>query len=122
MLKIPWISLLGAFWAVIRLKWWGLDIVLEYTTPLGVGLLIVTFGALLLEFWKSVDIREGNFFWDLTFALLTLGGAVYTITILDQRNAWNVLDIFIFFILALDAWISPWFAFKTALRNEVHSS
>jgi hypothetical protein len=123
MLKnIPWVSLVGAIWAVIRLKWWGLDIVLGYHTSFGVVLLFLALGALVAEFWKSVDIREGNFFWDLTFALATLGGGVYTITILDQRAVWDILDILIFLVLVVDAWVSPYLAFRTALRNVVHSS
>ena len=122
MLKnIPYVTLVGAFWAVIRLKWWGSDIVLGYSTSLGVVLLFLALGALLAEFWKSVDIREGSFGWDLAFALLTLGGGVYTITKLDERFDWDILDVLIFLVLVADAWLSPYMSFRTALRNVVHS-
>ena len=122
MLKnIPWVFLVAAFWATIRLKWWGQDLVLDFSTPAGIVLVFFAVIALVMEFLKSGDIREGNFILDLTFALLTLGAGVYTITILDQRNDWNRLDLLIFFLLAVDAWASPINSFRTALRNVVHS-
>jgi hypothetical protein len=123
MLKnIPWVSLIGAFWAAIRLNWWGLDIAIGYSTSFGSILLVLAIGALIWELFKSTDIRGGNFYLDLTFALLTLGGAVYTITILDQRDAWDLIDLIIFGVLAADAWVSPMMAYRTALRDVAHSS
>jgi hypothetical protein len=115
---IPWAGLVCAVWAIIRLNQ---SQVLDFNTPAGIALLFFAFIALVIEFFKSGDVGLGAFIWDLTFALLTLGFGVYTITLLDQRNDWNILDVLIFAVLVCDAWVSPINAFRTALRNFDHS-
>jgi hypothetical protein len=117
---VPWALLVGAAWYYIRLV---RHLVLDFATPLGLGFLCFAIIALVVEFIKSGDVGQVAFIWDLTFALLTLALGVYTLTLLDQRFELDLIgpDGIIFAMLVADAWVSPFNAFRTALRNFDHS-
>jgi|SRR5687767_3740792 len=115
---VPWALLVCASWYYIRLV---RHLVLDFSTPLGLGFLCFAIIALVVEFIKSGDVGQVAFIWDLTFALLTLALGVYTLTLLDQRLDLTGPDGLIFAMLVADAWISPFNAFRTALRNFDHS-
>lgn len=113
----PWALILCGWWNSIRL---GKQEVIDFNTPTGGAILALMIITLALEFVRSVDVGPAAFTWDLLFALGTLMWGTYTMTKIDEFGPWTRPDYLIFGVLFLDALISPFIAFNTALRNVVH--
>jgi len=73
---------------------------------------------LIIEFFKSGDIRIGPFMMDLLFAVVALvaGTALITVMVLGEGMP-SFHYILGSFVLIVDAILSPYNAFRTALRN-----
>lgn len=115
---LPWALLLWGAWHYIRVVQ---RLVLNFGTPFGLAFLIFALGVLVVEFFRSTDIGPWHFFSDLFFALVTVGLAAWTLTLVDQLYALTTPDFIIFGMLFADALLSPYNSFHTALRNVVHS-
>lgn len=87
-------------------------------SPLGIGVLLLTIGALVFEFALSVDIGVKSFNRDLLFALtnVVIGSSLIT-WMLVARGGIAFTDILILVCILVDAWLGTTNSFRTALRN-----
>jgi hypothetical protein len=107
---------------------WSLLIVLamwlSYTTDIDlsgtVGLIFIGLCVfvLIIEFFKSGDIRIGPFMMDLLFAAIGLVAASALITVMVMGGKGLSFHYILgCCVLAIDAILSPYNSFRTALRN-----
>jgi hypothetical protein len=82
---------------------------------LGLGVLV-----LFIEFFKSGDIDMWAFLWDLIWATTAVAGTAVLMTYLYFHTGWESISFFHWLGCAIvlgDAILSPFNAFRTALRN-----
>jgi uncharacterized membrane protein YqjE len=73
---------------------------------------------LIIEFFKSGDIRIGPFMMDLLFAVIGLVAASALITVMVMGDKGLTFHYILgCAVLVIDAILSPYNAFRTALRN-----
>ena len=110
---IPWTFLLIGFAVVVHIMGANMEGVLGYVF-IGVGVFV-----LFAEFFKSGDISIPSFLVDLLFAVIGVvvatGLLAYLIFKLDQSPTFFYW--FGYAIVIGDAVLSPFNAFRTALRN-----
>lgn len=122
--KFPWILLVIAFPVVMYL------FQLDMTGQIHLGFIYMGLAVfvLFLEFFKSGDINAASFLLDLFWSIFAvmLGTALMVWFLLEGQPAdgagegWQQLNYFHWFGCAIvlgDAIISPFNAFRTALRN-----
>ncbi|MEQ9465384.1 MAG: hypothetical protein RJQ10_17115 [Haliea sp.] len=122
--KFPWVLLVVAFPAVMY------QLQVDMTAQIHFGFIYMGIGVFVLfvEFFKSGDINTASFLLDLFWSIVSvmLGTAMLTWFLLEGRPAsgagagWQQLNYFHWFGCAIvlgDALISPFNAFRTALRN-----
>ena len=120
--KFPWVLLVIAFPVVMY------QLQLDMTGQIHFGFIYIGLGVLVLfvEFFKSGDINAASFLLDLFWSIVAvmLGTALMTWFLLQGQPAgvegWQRLNYFHWFgcvIVLGDAIISPFNAFRTALRN-----
>lgn len=120
--RFPWVLLVVAYPALIY------QFELDMAAQLHFGFVYMGLGVcvLFIEFFKSGDINAAAFFFDLlwSIAAVMLGTAMLTWFLLEGSNStgpgWQQLNYFHWFGCAIvlgDAIISPFNAFRTALRN-----
>jgi hypothetical protein len=110
---IPWTFFLIAFAVVVHVMRMNMEGMLGYVF-IGVGVFV-----LFAEFFKSGDISIPSFLVDLLFAVIAVvvatGLLAYLIFKLDQSPTFFYW--FGYAIIIGDAVLSPFNAFRTALRN-----
>jgi hypothetical protein len=110
---MPWTFLLIAYALIVHLLGMSMDGVLGYVF-IGIGVFV-----LFAEFFKSGDISTPSFLVDLLFAVIAViiatGLLSYLIFKLDQSPTFFYW--FGYAIVIGDAVLSPFNAFRTALRN-----
>lgn len=110
---IPWTFFLIAFAVVVHIMGMNMEGVLGYAF-IGFGMFV-----LFAEFFKSGDISIPSFLVDLLFAVIAVviatGLLAYLIFKLDQSPTFFYW--FGYAIVIGDAVLSPFNAFRTALRN-----
>ncbi len=122
--KFPWVLLVIAFPAVMY------QLQIDMTAQIHFGFIYIGIGVFVLfvEFFKSGDINALSFLLDLFWSIIAimLGTALMTWFLLEGQSAggggesWQQLNYFHWFgctIVLGDAIISPFNAFRTALRN-----
>ncbi len=120
--KFPWVLLVVAFPAVMY------QLQIDMKADIHFGFIYMGIGVFVLfvEFFKSGDINTASFLLDLFWSIVSvmLGTAMLTWFLLEGSPAgaagWQQLNYFHWFGCAIvlgDALISPFNAFRTALRN-----
>lgn len=122
--KFPWVLLVIAFPVVMY------QLQVDMTDQIHFGFIYIGLGVFVLfvEFFKSGDIHAASFLLDLFWSIVAvmLGTALMTWFLLEGQSAagagesWQQLSYFHWFGCAVvlgDAIISPFNAFRTALRN-----
>lgn len=122
--KFPWVILVIAFPVIM----YQLQVDMAAQIHFGFAYIAIGVFVLFVEFFKSGDINAASFLLDLFWSIVAvmLGTALMTWFLLEGRPAgsagesWQQLNYFHWFGCAIvlgDAIISPFNAFRTALRN-----
>lgn len=111
--KIPWTFSLILYLIVVHSSGISLDGIAGYTF-IGIGVFVI-----FAEFFKSGDIGSTDFFLDniLAVAALALASVMLTWLYLTPGQSISFYDLFTYAIILGDSIISPYNAFRTALRN-----
>lgn len=120
--RFPWVLLVVLYPAVLY------QLEVDMAAQIHFGFVYIGLGVfvLFIEFFKSGDINAASFFFDLLWsvAAVMLGTALLTWFVFEGSNSngpgWQQLNYFHWFGCAIvlgDAIISPFNAFRTALRN-----
>ncbi|MFO7553320.1 MAG: hypothetical protein R6W80_18090 [Haliea sp.] len=122
--RFPWVLLVIAFPVIM----YQLQVDMAAQIHFGFAYIAIGVFVLFVEFFKSGDINAASFLLDLFWSIVAvmLGTALMTWFLLEGRPAgnagegWQQLNYFHWFGCAIvlgDAIISPFNAFRTALRN-----
>ncbi|MEQ9396887.1 hypothetical protein [Haliea sp.] len=122
--KFPWVLVVIAFPVIM----YQLQVDMAAQIHFGFAYIAIGVFVLFVEFFKSGDINAASFLLDLFWSIVAvmLGTALMTWFLLEGRPAsnagesWQQLNYFHWFGCAIvlgDAIISPFNAFRTALRN-----
>ncbi len=111
--QIPWTLLLIVYLITTHINQIPLDGVVGYTF-IGLGVVV-----LFIEFFKSGDVSATLFFIDQLSALISVmvATALLTFLFLVEHTVPNFFYWFGFAIILGDALLSPFNAYRTALRN-----
>jgi hypothetical protein len=112
--KIPWTLLIIIYMVVAHI------LPLEMGGMAGYVFLVLCLGVLIVEVFKSVDIRLVPFFLDLVSSVVALIIATTLMSYLVFTKGWAAPTFFHWFGVAVivgDTILSPFIAFRTALRN-----
>jgi hypothetical protein len=111
---IPWTALLLI--GLILTQQLGLDRTMGKIPS--IVLLISSIVILIIEFFRSGDMRFHQYVVDTSFSLLVLiGGTWYLAYLFYSGIQIYMIDYIIYTILVVDSWLSPINAYRTALRN-----
>ena len=110
--RLPW----GL--VIVLAMWFGWETKPDLSGPLGLGFIGLCVFVVIVEFFKSGDIRLGPFFLDLVFSV---GAVVAGTALLTQMVVQDGTPGFHYLlggvVLLADAILSPFNSFRTALRN-----
>ncbi len=120
--RFPWVLLVVAYPVLLY------QFEVDMAAQLHFGFVYIGLGVFVLfvEFFKSGDINTASFFFDLLWSItaVMLGTALLTWFLIEGNSSngpgWQQVNYFHWFGCAIvlgDAIISPFNAFRTALRN-----
>ena len=110
--RLPW-SLL-----VVLAMWWGFLNKVDFSGELGLAFIGLCVFVVIVEFFKSGDIRLGPFMLDLIVSVIAIsaGAALLTKMVLEGGTP-GFHYLLGGLVLVADAVLSPFNSFRTALRN-----
>lgn len=114
---LPTVLILVVIWMVTRLS--GVDY--SIANFLGIVLTILCIGALIFEFFKSGEITQKAFAFDLAFALLAVVLDIIVLTLLIRDKGvfgLVITDYLLGGIVLVDAWLSTFNSFR-GLSNKL---
>ncbi|MCU0970700.1 MAG: hypothetical protein MUF57_02620 [Gammaproteobacteria bacterium] len=110
--RFPW-SLL-----IVLAMWLSYTTDIDLSGTLGLIFIGLCVFVLIIEFFKSGDIRIGPFMMDLLFAAIGLVAASSLITVMVMGGKGLSFHYILgCLVLVIDAILSPYNSFRTALRN-----
>lgn len=111
--KFPWMLLVIAYLITVEYLHLSMD------GNIGYGFIALAIGALLIEMFKSGDIRVSSFFFDQLWAVISvvLASGLLSYFFFVEGKAPSFYHWAGFSLILADAIINPVNAYRTALRN-----